>query len=322
MKLWEENKLDLRLTIGHYLPEFDTTDIGPLTLESVMIHQSGLPGWIPFYLQTNKTDTIYDKWYQTRPNEQFCVQVAENMYMCADSTGVIWNSIRESTVNEDPKYRYSDIGFYLMKSIVERVSKKPLDLYVSETFYQPLGISNTTFLPLNKFPVARIVPTENDSYFRNQRIQGHVHDMGAAMLGGVSGHAGLFSTTNDLAVILQMLLNKGTYNDVQFFKPATVNYFTSAKIAGNRRGLGFDKPVIEKNNSGPSSDLCSNETFGHQGFTGCVMWADPVYNIIYVFLSNRTYPTMQNNKLISLNVRTNIQDLIYKAAGIDSYTLN
>ena len=177
-------------------------------------------------------------------------------------------------------------------------------------------------MPLQKFPIARIVPTENDSYFRNQKIQGHVHDMGAAMLGGVSGHAGLFSTTNDLAVIMQMLLNKGTYNDVQIFKPATVNYFTSTKIDGNRRGLGFDKPTIEKNGTGPSSDFCSNETFGHQGFTGCVMWADPVYNLVYIFLSNRTYPTMQNNKLTSLNVRTNIQDLIYRAIGVDSYTLN
>lgn len=322
MKLWEENKLNLKQSVGHYLPEFDTTEIGPLTLESVMLHQSGLPGWIPFYLQTNKADTIYDKWYQTRPNEQFCIQVAENMYMCADSTGVIWNTIGESKISNEPKYRYSDIGFYLMKRIVERVSQKPIEQYVDETFYKPLGIFNTTFLPLDKFPMARIVPTENDSYFRKQKIQGHVHDMGAAMLGGISGHAGLFSTTNDLAVIMQMLLNKGTYNDVQFFKPSTVNYFTSAKIPENRRGLGFDKPVIEKNNSGPTSDFCSNETFGHQGFTGCVMWADPVYNVVYIFLSNRTYPTMQNNKLISLNVRTNIQDLIYRAIGVDSYTLN
>lgn len=323
MKLYEEKKLDLKKTVGFYLPEFDTTEIAPLNLEALLLHQSGLPGWIPFYLRTNK-DTIFDKWYQTRPNEEFCIQVADNMYMCADSTGVIWNIIGEQKVNAEPKYRYSDIGFYLLKRIVERVSKVPLEEYVDDTFYKPLGISNTSFLPLKKYPLARIVPTENDEYFRNQKIQGYVHDMGAAMLGGVSGHAGLFSTTNDLAVILQMLLNKGVYNDIQFFEPETVNYFTSTKIEGNRRGLGFDKPLLiaTGNNSGPTSDLCSLETYGHSGFTGCVMWADPAYNIIYIFLSNRTYPTMHNNKMTTSNLRTNIQDLIYKAVGIDSYTLN
>lgn len=321
MKLYEEGKLDLKQTIGHYLPEFDTTDISDVNLESILLHQSGLPGWIPFYMRTI-TDTIYDKWYQTRPNEEFCIQVAENMYMCADSTGVIWDIIGSQGVKEDPKYRYSDIGFYILKRIIERVSNQALDQYVSEIFYEPMGLTNTTYLPLKKFPLDRIVPSENDKYFRNQKIQGHVHDMGAAMLGGISGHAGIFSNTNDLAVIMQMLLNKGIYNGVQYLKPETVNYFTSRKVEDNRRGLGFDKPVLERDGKGPTSDLCSLETFGHSGFTGCVMWADPQYDLVYIFLSNRTYPTMDNKKLISNNVRTNIQDLIYKSIGVDSLMVN
>lgn len=321
MKLYEQDKLDLKQTIGHYLPEFDTTDIRDVNLESILLHQSGLPGWIPFYMRTMKEDK-YDKWYQTRPNEEFCIQVAEDMYMCADSTGVIWDIIGKQGVKDEPKYRYSDIGFYILKQIIERVSNQTLDQYASENFFTPMGLTNTTFLPLNKFPIDRIVPSENDDYFRKQKIQGHVHDMGAAMLGGVSGHAGLFSTSNDLAVMMQMLLNKGIYNEIQYFKPETVNYFTSRKIEDNRRGLGFDKPVLERDGKGPTSDLCSLETFGHSGFTGCVMWADPQYDLVYIFLSNRTYPTMSNKKLISNNVRTNIQDLIYKSIGVDSLPVN
>ncbi len=321
MRLQEQGKIELKKTIGDYLPEFKSTDIADVNLESILLHQSGLPGWIPFYMRTMK-DSLYGKWYQTRPNEEFCIQVADNMYMCADSTGVIWDIIGRQGVKENPKYRYSDIGFYILRRIIENVSKQPIEKYVDEQFYKPLGLNHTTYLPLKKFAKNQIVPSEDDKYFRNQRIQGHVHDMGAAMLGGVSGHAGIFSNTQDLAVILQMLLNKGYYNGVRFFKPETIAYFTSPKYIDNRRGLGFDKPVRERDGSGPTSDLCSFETYGHSGFTGCVMWADPKYDLIYVFLSNRTFPTMDNKKLISKNVRTNIQDAIYNAIGVKSESVN
>ncbi len=317
MRLYEEQKIDLEKTVRDYLPEFDTTEIGDVTLKSMLLHQSGLPGWIPFYMRSIK-DSVYGNWYQAKPNTSFCIPVAENMYMCTDSVGVIWDIIGEQKVKDKPKYRYSDIGFYLLKRIIERVTKQKLENYVDQQFYKPLGLKHTTFLPLKKFDKNKIVPSENDKYFRNQKIQGYVHDMGAAMLGGVSGHAGVFSTSQDLAVILQMLLNKGVYNEERFFEASTINYFTTRKLEDNRRGLGFDKPVLERDASGPTSDLCSLETFGHSGFTGCVMWADPKYDLIYVFLSNRTYPTMDNRKLIKSNVRTNIQDMIYHSIGVDS----
>lgn len=319
MKLYEEEKIDLDKTVRDYLSEFDTTEVGDVTIRSMLLHQSGLPGWIPFYMRSIK-DPVYDSWYQTRPNSTFCIPVADDMFMCTDSTGIIWDIIGKQDVKDEPKYRYSDIGFYLLKEIVEKVSNQKMEDYVELNFYKPLGLTNTTFLPLNKFDKNRIVPSENDEYFRKQKIQGYVHDMGAAMLGGVSGHAGIFSTAQDLSVILQMLLNKGIYGDTRFFEPETVDYFTTKKLDDNRRGLGFDKPVLERDGSGPSSDLCSLETFGHSGFTGCVMWADPTYDLIYIFLSNRTYPTMDNRKLIKENIRTNIQDMVYHSIGVDSLT--
>lgn len=317
MKLYEDKEIDLDKTVRDYLPAFDTTKVGDVTIRSMLLHQSGLPGWIPFYVRSIK-DSVYDNWYQPSPNTSFCIPVAEDMYMCTDSTKIIWDIIGRQTVKEEPKYRYSDIGFYLLKRIIETVSKQKIEDYVDQQFYQPLGLTHTTYLPLKKFDKNRIVPSENDQYFRKQKVQGYVHDMGAAMLGGVSGHAGVFSTAQDLSVILQMLLNKGTYGNMRFFDSETVDYFTTRKLEDNRRGLGFDKPVLERDGSGPTSDLCSLETFGHSGFTGCVMWADPTYDLIYIFLSNRTYPTMDNRKLIKENIRTNIQNMVYHSIGVDS----
>ena len=317
MKLYEDKEIDLDKTVKDYLPEFDTTKVGDITIRSMLLHQSGLPGWIPFYVRSIK-DSVYDNWYQSSPNTSFCIPVAEDMYMCTDSTKIIWDIIGRQDVKEEPKYRYSDIGFYLLKIIIETVSKQKIEDYVDQQFYQPLGLTHTTYLPLKKFDKNRIVPSENDQYFRKQKVQGYVHDMGAAMLGGVSGHAGIFSTAQDLSVILQMLLNKGTYGNMRLFDSETVDYFTTRKLEDNRRGLGFDKPVLERDGSGPTSDLCSLETFGHSGFTGCVMWADPTYDLIYIFLSNRTYPTMDNRKLIKENIRTNIQNMVYHSIGVDS----
>lgn len=317
MRLYEQEKIDLDKQVKDYLPEFDTTKVGNISIRSILLHQSGLPGWIPFYTRSIK-DSAYGSWYQAEPNTEFCIPVANNMYMCTDSTGVIWDIIGKQKVQETPKYKYSDIGFYLLKRIVERITKQNIEIYVEEQFYKPMGLARTTYLPLQKFKKEEIVPSENDKYFRNQKIQGYVHDMGAAMLGGVSGHAGIFSTSVDLAIIMQMLLNKGLYGEERFFEPSTVALFTSQQKEYNRRGLGFDKPVLERDNSGPTSDLCSLETFGHSGFTGCVAWADPQYNLVYIFLSNRTYPSMTNKKLIKWGVRTNIQDMIYHSIGIDS----
>ena len=321
MKLYEQGLVDLKKPLKDYLFGYDDVAVGNLIIEDVLAHQSGLPAWIPFYAYT-LADSISNQWYQPDSSEQFCIRVADDLYICQDSAETIWKTISGVTIKEDPKYRYSDIGFYLLKSLVEQVSGTPFDRYVAENFYDPMGLQRMTFHPMNRFDKVRIVPTEDDQIFRKQVIQGYVHDPGAAMLGGVSGHAGLFSNATDLAVVMQMLLNGGNYGGKQILEPETVNHFVTAHFADNdnRRGLGFDKPVLlnelGRREGGPTSEKVSPYTFGHTGFTGTAAWADPEHGLVYIFLSNRVYPEASNKKLLHENIRTDIQAEIYKCIGI------
>jgi CubicO group peptidase (beta-lactamase class C family) len=196
---------------------------------------------------------------------------------------------------------------------VEKIAKQPFELYLDEKFYKPLGLNTLTFNPLKKHSRYSIVPTENDLEFRKQLIWGYVHDPGAAMLGGISGHAGLFSNAHDLAVIMQMLINKGTYGNKEYLSPSTVAEFTKAwnPGKGNRRGVGFDKPPVNADPTGPACKSASTMSFGHSGFTGTYVWADPSNDLIYIFLSNRICPDANNQKLSMLNIRTNIHQAIY-----------
>jgi CubicO group peptidase (beta-lactamase class C family) len=201
---------------------------------------------------------------------------------------------------------------YFMQEIMETITSIPLNIYVQQQFYTPLGMQTAGFLPLNRFPKNLIVPTEHDQIFRHSLIDGTVQDQGAAMAGGVAGHAGLFANTNDLAIIYQMILNRGTYGGEQYFKPETIDLFTAKQSAASRRGLGFDMwdPLIDHHYP---SRLASPQTYGHTGYTGTCVWVDPKYNLVYVFLSNRTYPKDASNKLASINTRSNIQDAVYLA---------
>jgi CubicO group peptidase (beta-lactamase class C family) len=225
----------------------------------------------------------------------------------------------QSPLGKIGRYVYSDNDFILLGKIVERLSGLPLDQYVEETFYAPLGMANTGFKAWQKFGVERIVPTEQEKYFRRQLLRGYVHDEGAALFGNVSGHAGLFSNAYDLSLLYQMLLNNGELDGVRFFKPETIKLFTSYNSDISRRGLGFDKP--EKDNATrdePYPSLsASPETFGHTGFTGTCVWSDPKENLVYIFLSNRVYNTRGNNLLSQLNIRAKIQDAIYHALEIE-----
>jgi CubicO group peptidase (beta-lactamase class C family) len=205
---------------------------------------------------------------------------------------------------------------YTMKEIIEHQAGEPLDQYVSEQFYAPLGMRTAGFNPLKRFDKQQIVPTERDTYFRKTLLQGYVHDSGAAMAGGVAGHAGLFSTANDLAILNQMLLNGGTYGGVEYFKPQTVQFFTAKQSDVSRRGLGFDR----SNGYGYPSRYASPDTYGHTGYTGTCVWTDPENNLIYIFLSNRVYPSA-SNKLNSLRVRPRIQDAIYEAISEESRSI-
>ena len=184
---------------------------------------------------------------------------------------------------------------------------------MNAVYYEPMGIERLTFLPLDKFDPTEIVPTSLSPDMRKGLVHGTVHDPGAAMLGGVSGHAGLFGNAESLAALMQMLLNGGVYNNVQYLQQETIEKFTAKQASNSRRGIGWDKPEMDRRRGNPSSDLASALCFGHTGFTGTMVWADPEYDLVYVFLSNRVYPTQDNRKLIRDGVRTNIMDVIYES---------
>lgn len=314
MKLYEDGKIDLEKPIKNYLKDYDSLQVGNLIIKDILAHEAGLPGWIPFY-KTTLVDSIVNNWYQADSNEVFCVKVADDLFICKDSTEVIWRTIGGVTIKQNQGYKYSDLGFYLLKRTVEVITQMSFEDYLEKTFYQPMGLKNIGFVPYLKFDKSRIPPTENDEIFRKKEIKGYVHDQGAAMLGGVSGHAGLFSNAQDLAVVFQMLLNGGSFNGERYLQPSTINYFNTKHYKNNRRGLGFDKP--EKPNgakdNGPTTRAASASSFGHTGFTGTYAWADPEYNLVYIFLSNRTYPDAENKKLLKENIRTDIQKVIYEA---------
>ncbi|MBS1668932.1 MAG: serine hydrolase [Bacteroidetes bacterium] len=322
MKLYDEGKLDIQKTLGDYLPWLKGSNKSSLKIWDVLLHQAGLKAFIPFYKETisqDKAGIPLPSIYSWKPDSTHCVRVAENLYMRGDWIDTIYNRILQSNVDEHKRYVYSDNDFIFMGKIVEAISGMPLDVYVKKTFYEPLGMYTTGFLPRNFFPLNRIAPTENEQIFRKQLIRGDVHDPGSAMFGGIAGHAGLFSDAYDLAVMEQMLLNGGVINGHRFLKKETIDYFTAYHTDLSRRGIGFDKP--EKDNATRKEPYpcasASPETFGHTGFTGTCVWVDPKYNLVYIFLSNRVNPTSENGKISSLSVRGNIMEAIYKAMKVE-----
>lgn len=314
MRLVEQKKMDIHQPLSRYFPKLKNTNKRSLVIKDILTHQSGLPAWIPFYQQTIKDSSIYNTVYCSISDPQYCIRIADNLFMSKAYEDSVIQWILKSPVNEKGKYVYSDLGPILMKMAIEKTTARPFDRYLDENFYKPLGL-RLTFQPRLKYMLSEIVPTEKDTVFRKQIIQGDVHDPTAAILGGISGNAGLFGTSNDLAVIMQMLLNDGTYGGQRYFKSATVDLFTTRAFneGHNRRGLFFDKPEPDSSKPSPCSKYASPLTFGHQGFTGTCVWADPKYNLIYVFLSNRVYPDATKDTFSKMNVRIGIQDVIYKA---------
>ena len=277
-----------------------------------MTHQAGLKEWITFYkrgMHAGKPDTTL---YCDEPNNTFSIRVADKMFLRNGYRDTVYKIMDTSSLRDRGKFHYSDLGFIYMQRVIERITRRPLDVLADSFFYSPLGLSTMTYKPREKDPLYRLIPTEVDTEYRHQTIHGDVHDPSAAILGGVSGNAGLFSDANDLGVIMQMLLNDGIYGGRKYFLPATIQYFTTPVFEGNRRALGWDKPDFKYIN-GPTSNLVSPLTFGHTGFTGTCVWADPKYKLVYVFLSNRVNPTANNHKLVEMNVRTKIQDAIYQS---------
>lgn len=315
MRMVDEHKIDLDKQLQTYLPYLKGSDKGEIIIREMMAHQARLTPWIPFYLITLKERKPDSNFYRQTISEDFPVRVAEGMYMRKNYPYTLFDSIRTSPLLKTNSYKYSDLGFYLIPEIIKNLVNKPFDDYLSMTFYKPLGLSTTGFLPRKRISLDRIPPTELDTVFRMQLVQGDVHDQGAAMLGGVSGHAGLFSDANDLGIIAQMLLDGGTYGSVKYLDSATIKEFTSWQfpLNDNRRGIGFDKPLQEYSAEGPCCKSASPSSFGHTGFTGTYIWVDPENGLTYIFLSNRVYPDASNNKLAGMNLRPKIHQVFYDA---------
>ncbi|MBU0764269.1 MAG: serine hydrolase, partial [Bacteroidetes bacterium] len=315
MRLYEADSIDLDAKMVKYLPYLDSTNKQDITVKEVLTHQAGLTPWIPFWIKTVKDTALYRKLYSTGYDNAHTWKVAENLYIDSTYSDSILRRIVEYEQLKKKEYKYSDIGYYLFQDIIERMTGERLDRYAGQNFYMPLGAYTLGYLPLLKFQKDRIVPTENDVRFRNQLIHGWVHDPGAAMMGGVAGHAGVFSNANDLAKLMQMYLNGGEYGGVRYFKKSTLEVFTSCPYCkkGNRRGVGFDKPEMDYNKAGPTCKCISGKSFGHTGFTGTMAWADPEEQVVFIFLSNRIHPDEENKKLIKSDVRSNIMEALYKA---------
>ncbi len=319
MKLYEEGKLTLDKKLKDYLPWVKGTNKEELKIDEILLHQAGLVPFIAFYKETidagtgNPNPTIYS----SKQQKGYGVRVAENIYLRNDWQDTMLYRILKSPLGARNKYVYSDNDFIFLGKIVEEITGLTLDQYVQRTFYNKIGMYSTGFKPRNRFQLECLVPTETEKHFRQQTTRGDVHDEGASMFGGVAGHAGLFSNAYDLSLLYQMLLNGGELNGERYLKPETIKLFTSYHSKVSRRGFGFDKP--EKDNRirkdpYPSS-LASPETFGHTGFTGTCVWVDPKYDLVYIFLSNRVYPTRDNGKLSQMGIRGKIQDAIYRAVG-------
>ncbi|MBL0181246.1 MAG: serine hydrolase [Chitinophagaceae bacterium] len=320
MKLYDEGKLDLKKKLGDYLSWVRGTNKEHLTIENILLHQAGLVAYIPFYKETIDAKGVpLPGYYSPVKNDSFSIPVAKDLYMRTDWRDTIYKRILQSPLGKANRYIYSDNDFIFLGKVVEAISGLSLDEYVKKIFYKPMGLTTAGFKPTEQFPTSRIAPTEQEKYFRLQLLRGTVHDPGAAMFGGVAGHAGLFSNAYDLAMVMQMLLNGGTINGKRYLQKETVDLFTAYHSSISRRGYGFDKPEKD-NHIRPDPYPCytaSPLTFGHTGFTGTCVWADPTYNLVFVFLSNRVNPYGgDNTKLLRMNVRTNIQEAIYRAMGL------
>lgn len=317
MFMHEKGLIDINKKASVYLPELKNSNKKDFTIKDILTHQAGLWPFLPFWSETVKDGNPLPEYYQNESNPDYPFPVTDNMFASKAMKDSLWNWIIKSKIREKPPrtvydYRYSDMGFYILQHLAEKLLNQPMEDFLEQNIYEPLGAYTLGYLPLNRFPPEQIAPTEDDKLFRKRLLTGYVHDQGAAMHGNVAGHAGLFGNANDLAKLGQMLLQKGSYGGQQFFKPETIDLFIAKQYETSRRGLGWDKPTLSDWN-GPTAMLASSKTFGHTGFTGTCIWVDPEFNLVFIYLSNRVHPDMNNNKLLNANIRPRIQEVIYKA---------
>ena len=316
MKLVEEGKLDIEKTIGDYLPWVLGNSKAKIRLKDLLLHEAGLFPYIKFYESLLNADgSINTKWIVPVQDAAHQLMITPDKYLANHWIDSIRLKILNSPVSNPGKYIYSDNDFIFLGNIVEQVTGMSLQDYCTKTFYGPMQMRSTGFLPLERADKSNIAASELDNYFRKELIQGSVHDEGASTMGGIAGHAGLFSNATDIAKLYLMLLNGGVWNGQAYLKPSTIHLFTSYQSATSRRGLGFDKTAKDNASSkDPYPSLSATPSvFGHTGFTGTCVWADPENQMLYIFLSNRVYPTRDNKAFNTLNLRAKIQEQIYQA---------
>lgn len=317
MFLEEHGEININKKASAYLPELQQSNKKDFTLKDILTHQAGLWPYLPFWQQTMKDTLLMPQYYTKSESAAFPYVVSKDLFATQAMKDSLWQWIIKARVREKaPRipydYRYSDMGFYILQHLSEALLNQPIEDFLEQNLYGPIGAYTTGYLPLTRFPLSQIAPTEDDRQFRKSTLIGYVHDQGAAMHGGIAGHAGLFSSANDLAKLGQMWLQGGSYGGTRYFKASTLERFTRQQYETSRRGLGWDKPTVSDWN-GPTSLFASPRTFGHTGFTGTSIWVDPEFDLVYVFLSNRVHPDMNNGKLLSGNIRPRVQDVVYRS---------
>lgn len=320
MKLFDEGRLALDAPVSGFLPEFTGTDKAAITLRSLLLHETGFPASLNAVALVTTKDTAHrvrigstnyiDSLISKRPGSAFALQVSDSLWLRSDVHRMALERIARMKLGK-PVYLYSCINFILLKEVVEAVSGKPLDVYLDSVFYKPMGLRETAFLPLRWISKERIAPTLCRDFLRNDRVQGYVQDPDAALLGGVSGNAGLFSSARDVAEICQLILNGGVLNGRRYLSEACCSLFTTTTSALKRRWLGFDRSIPSNPTHSPCSPSTPASVYGHTGYTGTCCWVDPDNKLVFVFLSNRTYPNDAANKLVKMGIRTNIQEALY-----------
>lgn len=338
MRLFDNKKLNDKMELGRFRPELGV-DKQTITMGELLMHRSGLPAGIPHYLLCVDSASFEPPLYSRKRKTGYTTQIEANLYINAkakvrngifaakkskkypiqvtdklfetDSMCMAILSYIDNVKLQKKSYRYSDLNFIYLQQVAERIQGKPLNVLFNSQIARPMGIRRLLYRPLEKYNIAQIVPTEDDRYFRHQQIHGTVHDPTASLLGGVAGNAGLFGTANEVAKIAQMYLNRGSYGGVQIISAKTIDMFTSRHCATSRRAYGFDKP--ERSGGGPVTEMASQESYGHSGFSGTYVWIDPKYELIYIFLSNRICPNAYNNKLTQNSIRSKIHEAIYNA---------
>lgn len=322
MKLYDQGLLDVDMPLSHYWDDwksrlFRRSNMKDLIIRDLLAHQSGIVPYINYWEQTVRNGRYIRRWYRPEPLDDYSIGISDHLYLRDRFRGRVYRTIRRSELLSHGQYRYSCLPFIVSPEVISQIDGRPYTEALYEDFFDPLGATALRYNPLDRFPSHRIVPTEYDVNFRRKVVHGYVHDEASAVLGGISGNAGLFATAGDLAKLMQMYLNGGEYGGRRYISGETLGEFTRVQFPenNNRRALGFDKPLPDNASLSPERVYpcmgASPSSFGHSGFTGTFVWMDPEYELLYIFLSNRVHPTRDNNLISTMNIRTEILQAVY-----------